>query len=561
VNIAMALVEFLKGINVGNRQELVGDRIVFGRNADCSVHLSAPAVSREHAIIRKINGKYYIEDNSSRNGTEVNGPKIKARTLLKDGDQITICGITMAFYESAPKPKLPDHMSSSLLKAKEEKEAGEDNSTVEATIAPSSSKQILEAQPAERLAMLLEISAELSQTIDTEDLLPKVVEKLFQVFRQADRGFIIIREDGNLLAKVVRTRREGQDDKTTFSRKIVNRCMDTGQAILSEDASADKQFDMSQSIADCKIRSMVVAPLLNRNSGQAFGVIQLDTQDRFKKFTQDDLQLLIAVAAQAGVAIENANMHGTLVLRAGLERDLELAQRVQKSFLPKKLPQVAGYEFFAYYESAQEVGGDYYDFIPMPNNRLGVMIGDVAGKGVPAALLMAKVSADARFCALTEPTLADAIFKLNDHMQEAGQLDRFVTFGACVLDLINHTVTVANAGHQPPMIYRAATQTYEDGCTKDQTGFPLGIMEGIRFECTTFPLGPGDCVMLCTDGLSESQSVDEKDFGADGILAALKPCEKSPKIMGTCLVEAVHKHAAGRKPHDDLTVVTFGRVS
>ncbi|MBI1830163.1 MAG: FHA domain-containing protein, partial [Planctomycetes bacterium] len=433
----MPLLEFVKGVNQGSRKELVGERFVFGRNADCHVVINAPAVSREHAVIRLIGGKYYIEDMNSRNGTEVNNVKIKARTQLKDGNSITICGNTMTFYEAAPRPKLPEHLSSSAIR--DAKEAAErqqpDNSTVEATITPSSSKQMLEAQPAERLTMLLDIGTELTQTMRTEDLLPKVVEKLFQVFRQADRAFIILKEDGKLFAEVVRTRRESDDDKTSFSRKIVNRCMDTGQAILSEDASADAQFDMSQSIADCKIRSMVVAPLLSRGNGQAFGVIQLDTQDRFKKFTQDDLRLLIAVAAQAGVAIENAKMHETLIARAGLERDLELAQRVQKSFLPKTFPIIPGYEFFAQYESAQEVGGDYYDFIPLPHNRLGVMIGDVAGKGVPAALLMAKVSSDARFCTLTEATLADAMAKLNDLMQEAGLLDRFVTFGACVLDL------------------------------------------------------------------------------------------------------------------------------
>lgn len=560
----MPLLEFVKGVYQGTRKELVGERIVFGRNADCHVIINAPAVSREHAVIRLIGGKYYIEDMNSRNGTEVNNVKIKARTQLKDGNSITICGNTMNFFEAPPKPKLPDHLSKSTIRlAKEsaEQQQPPDNSTVEATITPSSSKQMLEAQPAERLTMLLDIGTELTQTIRSEDLMPKVVEKLFQVFRQADRAFIILKEEGKLIANVVRTRRETDDDKTSFSRKIVNRCMDTGQAILSEDASADAQFDMSQSIADCKIRSMVVAPLLSRSNGQAFGVIQLDTQDHFKKFTQDDLRLLIAVAAQAGVAMENAKMHETLIARAGLERDLELARRVQKSFLPKTFPTVPGYEFFAQYESAQEVGGDYYDFIPLPNNRLGVMIGDVAGKGVPAALLMAKVSSDARFCTLTEPSLGVAIGKLNDLMQEAGLLDRFVTFGGCILDLGQHTVTVANAGHQPPLIYRAATKTFEDGCTKDQTGFPLGVMEGIPYETNVFSLNPGDCVVLYTDGVSESKNTQELDLGVDGVLQAIKQVEKTPKTIGVTLVEAVHKHATGRKPHDDMTVVVFGRMS
>src|SRR5436190_14486558 len=107
----MALLEFIRGVNQGTRKELVGERIVFGRNADCQVVLNAPAVSREHAVIRKIGGNYYIEDMNSRNGTEVNNAKIKARTQLKDGNQITICGNTMAFYDAAPKPKLPEHLS------------------------------------------------------------------------------------------------------------------------------------------------------------------------------------------------------------------------------------------------------------------------------------------------------------------------------------------------------------------------------------------------------------------------------------------------------------------
>ena len=507
----MALLEFVKGPNQGNRHELAGDKIVFGRNAECQVVLNAPAVSREHAVIRKIGTGYFIEDLNSRNGTEVNSVKIKARTPLKDGNQITICGITMVFYEASPKPKLPEHMMAATMDNAEEED--KDGSTVEATIQSSSSKQILEAQPSERLAMLLEVGIELTQTIRTEDLLPKIVDKLFQVFRQADRGFIIIKEDDKLIGKVIRTRREEDDDKTRFSRKIVNRCLDTGQSILSEDASSDSQFDMSQSIADCKIRSMVVAPLMARAGAPAFGVIQLDTQDRFKKFTQDDLRLLMAVAAQAGVALENARMHESLISRAELERDLELAQRVQKSFLPKKFPQVAGYEFFAHYESAQEVGGDYYDFIPLPANRLGVMIGDVAGKGVPAALLMAKVSADARFCTLTEPNLSAAVGK-----------------------------------------------TYEDGCTNEQTGFPLGVVDGVAYDANTITLGPGDCVVLYTDGVTESKSRDEKDFGMAGIHNTLKTGPMTPKAMGMRLVETVQRHATGRKPHDDLTVVTFGRL-
>jgi sigma-B regulation protein RsbU (phosphoserine phosphatase) len=550
----MALISFIKGANQGSTMELVGEKIILGRNQDCTVVLNVPAVSREHAVIRRIQGKFYIEDMKSRNGTFVNNKEVTTRTLLKDNDKIKICDNLLAFFESPPKAPLPSDLRRGDQPQEEEDES---SSTVEATLA-GSSKQILEAQPSEKLAMLIEIGADLSQTFNVEQLLSKIVDSLFQVFRQADRGFIILGEDGKLIPKVTKSRHGDDIGTPRFSRKIVNRCLETGQSVLSEDASSDKQFDLSQSIADCRIRSVMLAPLLSR-SGMAIGVIQLDTQDRFKKFTQDDLKLLLSVASQAAIALENAKMHESLVARAGLERDLKLAHQVQMSFLPKKPPQAKGYEFFAHYESAQEVGGDYYDFIPLPNARMGIMVGDVAGKGVPAALLMAKISADARFCSLTEKSLGDVVNRLNELMQEAGVLDRFVTLSAMLMDANHHTVTMASAGHGPPILFRKAQNKYEEAITRDLAGFPLGVAEGIPYASATVTLEPGDCIVQFTDGVPEARSRDDKEFGSDNVFAALRAGPPTAGEMGQRLVNAVKQHALGRKPHDDVTVVCFGR--
>jgi serine phosphatase RsbU (regulator of sigma subunit)/pSer/pThr/pTyr-binding forkhead associated (FHA) protein len=550
----MSLLRILKGPNEGTTIELAGERIVLGRNADCGVVLNVPAVSREHAIIRKIQGKYYIEDNKSRNGTFLNSKEVTTRTPLKDNDRIKICDNVLAFFEKPPQTPLPaDWRPDDDLEGD-----AEDSSTVQATL-NQTSKQILEAQPAQRLAMLLDMGAELTQTLDLELLLPKIIDRLFAVFHQADRGFIILSEEGKLIPKVTKTRRN-DDEGTRFSRSIVNRCIETRQSILSEDASAGKGVDLSQSIADCRIRSMMCVPLIGRSSEAPFGVIQLDTQDRFKQFTQDDLKLLLAVAGQAAIALENANLHSTIVQRAGLERDLQLARKVQESFLPLKMPQVAGYQFAAHYESAQEVGGDYYDFIPLPGGRHGVMVGDVAGKGIPAALLMAKVSADARFCALTETDLGAMIARLNEHLQEAGRLDRFVTFAGALLEPAKHQVTFVNAGHIVPLIFRKATGKIEDGCTSDQTGLPLGIVDGIPYDCSSVQLEAGDCVLFITDGITESKDRDERDFHMNGVVAAVRAGPMLPRALVDRLIAAVHKHAAGRKPHDDLTIVAFGRT-
>ncbi|MBX9679576.1 MAG: SpoIIE family protein phosphatase [Gemmataceae bacterium] len=539
----MAVVTVLKGANSGSTHELVGERIVVGRNETCGIQINVAAVSREHAVIKKIQGKYYIEDLKSRNGTWVNNNEVKSRLQLKNNDQIKICDTVLVFADGV---------------AHVEDEGEDDSSTVEASI-NQSSREAIETQPAEKLAMLLDISSELSQTFDLPQLLPKIVDSLFAVFRQADRAFIILSEDNKLIPRVAKTRRP-DDEQPKFSRKIVTKCIETGQSLLSADAMNDGKFDVSQSIADYRIRSMMCVPLISRSAGQAFGVIQLDTQDRFKKFQEPDLKLLLSVAGQAAVALENARMHETIVARAGLERDLKIATQVQKSFLPKRMPQIPGYEFHAHYESAQEVGGDYYDFIPLINNRLGVMCGDVAGKGVPAALLMAKVSSEARYCALTEPSWTDVVGKLNEAMQEAGMLDRFVTLGACLLDTTTNKVTCVNAGHMPPLIYRKSKGTIEEAISRDIAGLPLGIAEGIPYESADFDLQPGDVTLIVTDGVTEAQNKLEKEFGMDGINEALKSGPMTPKAMVDRLAAAVKRFSEGRKPHDDVTIVGFGRL-
>src|SRR5437660_9460876 len=185
--------------------------------------------------------------------------------------------------------------------------------------------------------------------------------------------------------------------------------------------------------------------------------------------------------------------------RARLKLDLEFAREVQRGFLPRRLPEVPGYEFFAHYESAFEIGGDYYDFIPLPRQRVAVLLGDVAGKGVAAALLMAKLSADARFCIVTEPDPAAAITKLNALMTQSGIADRFVTLVAAVLDPGSHTVTLVNAGHPSPLLYHRATRAVGAATSLDVAGLPLGVQGGFAYASCQVGLAPGDSILAFTD--------------------------------------------------------------
>jgi serine phosphatase RsbU (regulator of sigma subunit) len=360
--------------------------------------------------------------------------------------------------------------------------------------------------------------------------------------------------------KVIKTRRPQDEANARFSRSIVRKCLETGEAFLSDDASADKRIPLSQSVLDFRIRSVMCTPLVS-GDGKAFGVIQLDTQDRTKKFTLDDLKLLAGVANQAAVALENARFHEDQVARERLKRDLELAHQVQRSFLPKELPAVPGYEFFAYYEPAQEVGGDYYGFVPLAGQKLAITVGDVAGKGVPAALLMAKLSSDTRFCLLTEADPARAITTLNNLLYpHTSQMDRFVTLATAVLDFASHTVTLVSGGHPPPLIWQRGGGLTE-AMPRDVPGVPLGMLEEQEYTAYPVQLQPGDGLLLFTDGVIDAINVRNAAFGYAGVhgAAQLVGGSLSAKPLGERLIRAVTQHAAGRSQHDDITLVCLSR--
>jgi len=259
------------------------------------------------------------------------------------------------------------------------------------------------------------------------------------------------------------------------------------------------------------------------------------------------------------IELEEYSRHLELA-RERLKLDLELAREVQRGFLPQRLPEIPGYEFFAYYESAYEIGGDYYDFIPLPRQRLAVLLGDVAGKGVVAALLMAKLSADARSCMLSEPDPAVAVARLNALMTQSGIADRFVTLVAAILDPATHTVTLVNAGHPSPLIYHRATRSVAEATSLDVAGLPLGVEGGFAFASCQVGLEPGDSILAFTDGVTEAMDVNNVQFQTKAVHAAVQGDAHSPRALGERVVKVVKQFAAGRSPHDDIALVGFGRT-
>jgi serine phosphatase RsbU (regulator of sigma subunit) len=259
------------------------------------------------------------------------------------------------------------------------------------------------------------------------------------------------------------------------------------------------------------------------------------------------------------IDLEEYSRHLELA-RERLKLDLELARGVQRGFLPLRLPEIRNYEFFAHYESAHEIGGDYYDFIPLPRQRVAVLVGDVAGKGVAAALLMAKLSADARFCMLTEADPAAAITRLNTLMNDSGIADRFVTLVAAILDPGDHTVTLVNAGHPLPLLYHRTTRSVGAAMSSDLAGLPLGVLDGFEYASCEVHLEPGDSILAFTDGVTEAMDTRDFQLQTKGVYAAVQGAAYSPRALGWQVIKVVKQFATGRSQHDDIALVGFGRT-
>lgn len=563
----MAVLQVLKGMTPGQVFALSGERMILGRHPECDIVLDVGAVSRQHAVVVRMNNEFYVEDLKSRNGTFVNGEAVMGRRRLQENDRVKVCDIVFAFHlGAAQRDASPATVSDTAPDDSSRATFIDDiGARASGTIMGSFDLQAnrsgfqISVNPELKLQALLEITRNLASSLDLNSVLGKVIDSLFKIFIQADRGFVVLRdpETGALVPKAVKYRRGDDAESIRISRTIVNQVMSAKEAILSADAAGDTRFDGSQSIADFRIRSMMCAPLID-TAGEALGVIQIDTLDQRSRFQTGDLDVLAGVAFQAAFAIENAQLHDVALKKQAFERDLDLAHKVQQGFLPDAPPQIEGYEFFDFYEAANQIGGDYFDYIPLPGERLAVVLGDVAGKGMPAALLMAKLSSDVRYSMATGSSPADAVNRLNAGFARSDFESRFVTFVAAVLDCRTHEVTVVNAGHMSP--YLRAVDGTVTKVGEDEKGLPLGVIDDAEFQSISVTLKPGECLTLYTDGINEAMNASDELYGFERLEKQVGLPSLPIGALGKSILEDVNLFVGKRAQSDDRCLICFGRT-
>lgn len=555
----MAVLRALKGLNPGQVFSLDGDRIVLGRHPDCDIVLEVGAVSRQHAQILKIGDDYYVEDLHSRNGTFVNEHLVRGRRRLADNEQVRICDLVFVFHGGAPEVMIssrgPDDTRTMIF---DERPAGGSSIMSKLDVSTGRDGLRLAVNPEVKLKALLQIGQDLGKALTLGEVLTKLLNGLFAIFLQADRGFVVLKDGGagRLIPKAVKHRREETGSQMRISRTILTQVMAAKEAVLSADAATDVRFDMSDSIVDFHIHSMMCAPLIG-SEGQALGVIQIDTLDQRHRFTVDDLEVLASVAAQAAIAVENAQLHELVLQEEVLERELVVAHKVQRGFLPASPPQLPGYEFFDFYEPANHLGGDYFDYVALPGGRLGIALADVSGKGISAALLMAKLSAEVRYCLVSEASPAAAINRLNKVFCENRWEDRFVTLVLGVLDPLRHEVTIVNAGHLLPLWRRATGKVEAIG--QEHGGLPLGVDVDWQYGQFAMTLGSGDTLLFYSDGLPDAMNDAGAFYGNARLQSQLNGDAADVVTLGERLLDDVRRFVGNRSQSDDMCLTCFGR--
>jgi phosphoserine phosphatase RsbU/P len=552
-----------------SKVELTGANIKIGRSSASDLVLQDLNVSRLHAeIVRRPDG-YFILDAGGKNGTFLNDKRIDAPTALKPGDRVRLGTTSLVFnghprseveFKDLPAPMGPGTIHLSVDDLKTPAISGM-SVIVGATAPPLSSRRTPGAPASEdglataALGIVFEADKELVFHRPLNELLDKIMDLAGKAVR-FERGLLMLREGEVLQPHVIRVPPAEAGRAISVSRTIANRVIQNQESILTSDALVDDRFKAGASVEIQQIRSLMCVPLWNNRD--VIGLIYVDSRQRAGLFKLEDLRLLTHLANVAAVKIENARLFEQAVAAERMEQEIQKAAEIQNHLLPAEGPPINGYEVFGTSLMCRAVGGDYYDYLDLDGGRVGVGLGDVAGKGMPAALLMASFQASLRALSELGMPVDETITRMNRVMCKTVPDNRFVTFFYGVLDPGSNTLTYVNAGQTPPYLVRARGGIEQLG----QSGPPLGLLDDSTYRPHTLTMEPGDILICYSDGVSEASAPEGHQFGEDR-LAALVAQERvrTPGEIVRVVTEAMAAHCAGHTYGDDVTLVILKRHS
>jgi sigma-B regulation protein RsbU (phosphoserine phosphatase) len=397
---------------------------------------------------------------------------------------------------------------------------------------------------------LLEVEKSLSFTLDLNKLLELILDSLLKVVK-FDAAAIFLKDQEKQEIEHIKARGFDPalepDLKLKIGQGLAGWAAKTQKSVIVPDVRQDSRYIEAR----VETQSEMVVPIISQN--KIIGVFNLEN-NKPNAYSQDDLELLEAFAGLAAISIERARQHQEILDKRRLEEELSIARRIQQSFLPRERPQLAGLDICGTNIPSEEVGGDYYDFIPIIDNQLGIVIGDVSGKGIPAALIMASFRASLIAEIRNNYAIRSIMFKVNNLLFESTEPENYVTAYYGVLDIKNRIFTFCNGGHNAPML------RHIDGNIEylTQGGVALGALENSKYEERPVKLNAGEIIVLYTDGVTEAKNEKEEEFGTQRLKQVIDDSRllSANQIMEN-IYQAVKDFTGTALQADDLTLVVI----
>jgi len=525
---------------------LTGEKLAVGRSSAAELCFPEDAgLSRQHFAFESQGEEWTVQDLGSKNGTFVNNIPLKARLILKPGDRITAGHLVVVFSPG-------EHLPNTGVVVFDGADTTSPTTSTVVTSLEGATNQTLALErggpkASAPMQALIRAGQELAENRPLTDLFPVILELAIQAVN-AQRGVLLLLEGDGLIPKA------HKGDGFRISTAVRDRVLNDRSSILVRDAQLDDAFKGRMSIVEQKVHTMMAVPLQTKD--RIIGLIYVDSPFILREFTKDDLNLLTVMANVAAIRIENARLAEIEEGERIMMRDLRQAGDIQRGMLPDEAPKMARAELAGFNAPCRTVGGDYYDFFSYPNDCVGLALGDVSGKGMPASLMMMALQSRVQVLAEDPGDLGSFMMRLNKATCAQCPSNRFITFFFCVLDTTSGDLKFANAGHNPPIVVRASgeAQMLEGG------GPVLGIVPFATYQEQHAHLDPGDMLVLYSDGVTEANNPDYEEYGEERFIEVLQRCRNEP---ATAIVQAVTKSVAdftaGAPQADDITLAVAKR--
>ncbi|MBX3159898.1 MAG: SpoIIE family protein phosphatase [Deltaproteobacteria bacterium] len=546
---------FLAGPIAGRRYKLADGEYVIGRRSDCQIFVPDMRVSRQHARLWKKDGEgWTLEDLGSNNGTFINGVRLQQATELRHDDEIMIANNRIRVeardpaLDSSSRPTegnavtIVDASASSIIRSRENSDSGRTPIVSSGLISVADQRAIRLIE--RKLDALTQILHATAASDTAEALLQKLVDALLDLFPQADDVGVLVEDErtGELRVQCQKHRKQAFGGDLRVPGTIIQHVVSDRRGVLLSESNDEN---------DEGVGNRMGAPLIYH--GAHYGVVYVESKST--GFRQEDVDLLQAIATQAGLAIHATRINAQLVRREKLERDLRVARQIQRSLLPANVPQVVGLDFAVHYEPAYQIGGDFYDFIWHDPAHLGLAVGDVAGKAISAALYMARLTSELRSRAAIARTPARLLRRVNQEIAQLGDDGMFATLVYCIYDLENRSLVFTNAGHCVPLL-RRGDRVFPLQAERAHTP-PLGVTPELEAGEARVQLHSGDMLIMVSDGILEARDQRGNEYGLSRLSRRIRTARGTTEDVIKAILADIDGHATEQAQGDDMTIVAM----